>query len=455
MDKFIFLILVIAVILICFFLYISFFIPKELEIKTNLESSPDWLIIKQEADSGLAQTFLPLFEQIKEKFILAKLSFLEINLSEMKVRVYKAGDMVNEVPVLKKGDPQNWGGTAAGLYEVKEKYVNSFSVVAEVYMPWTVRIYGKYYLHGEPYYPGGYPLISSSSGGCVQLLNKNAKAIYQLTEIGMPIIVIDQEGDGYHYPKAELDSLSDVSAQSYLVADLNSGFVLADKKANEILPIASLTKLMTSLVVTENKDLKRWIEVEEKMLEAYGSTKGLEAGKEFRIVELLYPLLIESSNDASEVLAGFLGREETIQMMNEKAKAILMNNTKFTDPSGYNPANVSTVQDLFYLGRYIFYNRPPILEITKGKKVSSYGPIDFDIENLWNKNVFVNDPTFAGGKTGFTKQANYTGLFIFKLKTLQETERNIIIILLKSDNLESDAQKIYQWLQKTYFTESS
>jgi D-alanyl-D-alanine carboxypeptidase len=230
------------------------------------------------------------------------------------------------------------------------------------------------------------------------------------------------------------------------VADLDSGFVFSEKDSQKQFPIASITKLMTAIVVSENVDLRKSILVEKKMLEAYGSTKGLEAGKSFRVVELFYPLLIESSNDAAEVLSYFLGREKTIKLMNEKAKAILMEKTNFTDPSGFDLKNISTAQDLFYLGRYVLNTRPLLLEIGKGKEVKSFGQIKFDIKNLWNKNVFINDPNFVGGKTGYLKESGQTAIFIFRLG-----ERNILISLLDSENTESDTQKIYKWLQENYF----
>jgi len=126
---------------------------------------------------------------------------------------------------------------------------------------------------------------------------------------------------------------------------------------------------------------------------------------------------------------------------------ILMENTNFVDPSGFDLNNTSTAKDLFYLVRYIFNNRPPILEITKGKKVQSFGEVRFDIEKLWNKNVFINDPTFIGGKTGFLKESGETAIFLFRFND----QRNIAISLLKSKDVEADTQKIYIWLQKNYF----
>ena len=446
--------IIFGTLILCLFLFLAFFsfslfIPRKIIIEPQFSNSP---IEKEETSSAKEEPYyLKNLEDIKKNFILSKVDFLEVNLSEMKVRIWQNGLLKQEFPILTKGDPQGWGGSAAGLYRIISGNKLSFSVVSDVYMPHALRYYGKYYLHGEPYYPGGEKLDSSISGGCLRLSDENAKVIYELTELDMPVLVIDKEKDNYEYPKEKLSEFPEVSAQSYLVADLASGFVFAEKDSPKQFSIASLTKLMTATVVAENVDLRKSILVTSEMLEAYGSTQGLEAEKRFRIVELFYPLLIESSNDAAEILSYFLGREKTIRLMNEKAKAILMEQTNFVGPSGFDPENVSSAQDLFYLARYIFYNRPPLLEITKGKTVRSFGEIQFEIENFWNKNTFINDSTFLGGKTGFLPEAKETALFIFRFLDENNKDRNIVIVLLGSGNHKTDTQKIYIWLQENYF----
>ena len=424
------------------FLFASLFTPKRIVIENPNLQIPQEISIPERP----SQYYLKTFEDVKKEFLSSKTDFLEVNLQAMKIKLWQKGELKKEVSILAKGDPQGWGGSASGLYKILSGNKLSFSIIANVYMPYALHYYGKYYIHGEPYYPDGEKLSSEVSGGCLRLSDKDAKTIYEMTELNMPVLIIDKEKDNYQWPEA-ITEFPEVSAQSYLVTDLDSGFVLADKNPEEKFSIASLTKLMTAIVVAENVDLKKSITITQKMLEAYGSTEGLAVGKSFRVVELFYPLLIESSNDAAEVLSYFLGREKTIKLMNEKAKMILMENTNFVDPSGFDLNNVSTAKDLFYLARYIFYNRPPILEITKGKKVESFGEIRFDIEKLWNKNVFINDPTFIGGKTGFLKESGGTAIFLFRFNN----QRNIVISLLKSKDVEADTQKIYIWLQKNYF----
>lgn len=394
--------------------------------------------------------YLETISDIKHKFIAQKKDFLEVNLSLMKVRLYKEGKPIRVASILTVGDPHSWGGSPVGIYKILGGSKLNFSVVSDVYMPWTLHYYGKYYIHGEPYYPGGKKLISSVSGGCIRLKDKDARDIYELSDLNMSVLVIDKERDNYQFENKELFFLPAISARSYLVADLDSGYVFLEKDSERELPIASLTKLMTAIVVSENVDLRKKITVQEEMLKAYGSTKGIEKGKKFRVVELFYPLLVESSNDAAEVLAGYLGRAETIEKMNKKAKAILMQKTKFVDPHGFDRRNVSSARDLFQLARYILNAKPPIFKITKGEKVPSFGEIHFDVKDLWNKNIFIYDKSFVGGKTGYIRQSDYNGIFVFKFMTEKKETRNIVIILLGSKDLRTDTQKIYRWIWKNY-----
>jgi len=435
------------------FYFISFHIPRTavIERPQNLSVNYSNIISTSSPENYQKKPFfLKMISDIKDDLILENKSFLEINLSAMKIKLYKDGKPTKEWPILAKGDPQEWGGSALGMYKILSGNEISFSIVTDVYMPYALHYYGKYYIHGVPYYPGGQKRITTITGGCIQLSDKDAKEIYELAELDMPVLAIDKERDNHQFFQEKSSDFPEVSAKSYLAADLNSGFVFAEKNSQEQLPIASLTKLMTATVIAENVDLRKSILIKPEMLEAYGTTKGLEAGKSFRVVELFYPLLIESSNDAAEIFSGFLGRTKTIKIMNEKAKAILMANTEFVDPHGFDSKNVSTAQDLFQLAKYITDARPLLWEITKGKQVRSFGEVRFDIKELWNKNVFNNDSNFVGGKTGYTVPAKYTAIFIFKFNTNDEKTRDIVIILLGSEDNKIDTQKIYKWLQENY-----
>jgi len=404
----------------------------------------------QELNKNTRLAYLPGYREAEQGLIERNIDFLEVDFPEMAVKVYKNGTLWEEAPILTRGNPDHWGGTPAGLYKVRLMVRNGFSVSSEVYIPWTIHFYGKYYLHGEPYYTDGSPLVSEFSGGCVRLADNDAEKIYKLVDLEMPVLVIDRNRSEWDYPAIRAEEPL-VSAKSFLVADLDSDFVFLEKNFKEKRQIASLTKLMTAVVAAENINLKESITIKQEMLNGYGETKILKEGERIGVVELFYPLLIESSNDAAIALSYFLGPTRYVSLMNEKAKSILMEDTVFTDVSGYDPGNESTAQDIFYLVKYILNNRPPIWQITKGEKVRSFGDVKFDISEFWNKNIFINDPAFLGGKTGFIKTSNYTGAFLFRFQTISGEERKIVIILLGSDDLRADTQKIYAWLEQNYF----
>ncbi len=395
-----------------------------------------------------------LWDEIKQKMISYGNNFIEVDLDKKKTRIYENGEIKDEFPIQAIGNPLNWGGTPVGIYNVLEKHSSAFSNSVEAHMPYAVQFYGKYFLHGQPYYRGGIPITSFYSGGCVRYSNANAKKIFDFVNNDVSILVTDKKRDNYEYPETNPDSYPEVSAESFIVADLDSGTVLLERNLNKKMSIASITKLMTAIVVSENIGLNRSIFVTEKMINYYndyGETPEIKTGIRYQLIELLYPLLVRSSNQSSEILASFLGKEKTVSMMNKKARNINMRNTSFNDTSGLSDKNISTSKDLFYLGRYLLNNFSPILSITKSEIVPKIEYLRFNLNELENRNIFIHDPDFVGGKTGFTNTSKNTALFIFELEDVNGKKRNIIITLLKSEGLKKDTQSIYAWLSKNYF----
>lgn len=392
-----------------------------------------------------------------DKMIERKESFIRVDLNGMEITLYEKGETKNKFPVLRRGNPDNWGGTPLGRYAVITKDLSSFSNSAQVYMPQAINFYGRYFIHGEPYYPNGKKMITNFSGGCVQLLNKYAAVVYDFAKIEMPVIVTDNLADKPpDYVTKNRTPFPAIDAEAYLVSDLDSGLIIASKNIDKQMPTASLTKFMTAVIISENADLENRAIVSEEALKADGETSGLEAGKRFRIIEMFYPLMVESSNDAAEVIASYLGREKTIALMNRKTSSLLMNKTEFLDPSGLNPDNISSARDMYRLIRYVANVRPSLLAITKGERKTVFGVSPFPI--LKNKNIFYDNSEFIGGKAGYLPEAGYSGSFIFKFKDGNESRRVVIVILGANnylggkDSLKEETETIIQWLKERYFT---
>jgi D-alanyl-D-alanine carboxypeptidase len=395
--------------------------------------------------------YLPLWEEIKDRLIIFEKKFIEVNLDEMKTKIYNNGEIIQEIPILAKGNPKNWGGTPSGIYKILNKHNSAYSNSVQVHMPFAIHYYGKYFLHGIPYYSDGTAINSIFSGGCVRYTNENSKKFFNFTEQDMPILVIDKNRDNFEYKEIKEKYFLDISAESFLVADLGSGAVLLEKNSNNIMSIASITKLMTAIVVSENITLNRTILVNQEMLNCcntYGETPEIKSGYSYQLIDILYPLLIKSSNQSAEILSYFLGKDETIKLMNEKALSLNMTKTQFHDMSGLSEKNISTATDLFYLARYLNNNFEPILSISKSERVNQVQFLKFDLNKIQNKNIFIHDPAFKGGKTGFTNASANTALFIFSFKN-----RDIVINLLKSKHLKKDTQLLYEWILENYFKE--
>ncbi len=247
---------------------------------------------------------------------------------------------------------------------------------------------------------------------------------------------------GIYYFKSEDYKLPRTNALSYLAGDVDTGEIIIEKNSSSVFPIASVSKLMTAVVTKENMDPHQSIKVARSSIEAYGTYGGLSAGEKILVTDLLYPLLIESSNDAAEVLADGYGHDVFMKKMNDKAKLIGMKDTFYKDPSGLSHENVSTVSDLFKLGQFIYKNKPELLDITRVRQ--------YAIRNhSWsNGNRLMSKASFIGGKNGFTDSAFQTTLSFFELP-LEGGKRRIAIILLKSNDRNGDTDTIIRFLQNS------
>ncbi|MEK9153625.1 MAG: L,D-transpeptidase family protein, partial [Patescibacteria group bacterium] len=363
----------------------------------------------------ISAKIMPDFLVYRDDLLKNNQDFLEINLQQKQVSFYQQGQVVKTAEILKLGDKVNWGGTPAGLYSVLSGGKEAYSAGAEAYMPYALKFYGKYFLHGSPYYANGDVYASDFSGGCVQIADQDAKEFFDLTKINLPVLVIDQQNT--ECPVAVLSDkpLPQIQAVNYLIADLDCGEVLAQKNAQEKIAVGSLLDFLEAIVIAENIDLRDDLGVSAKAEQmSCGASDVLQAGGYYRAVDLFYPLLSENSAKANWVLAAFLGRQRMPQLMQEKARVIMMATTTVSDIFSCDGAgNISTPKDLFYLARYLRNVRPPLLAISKNAKVRVFGALPFDLTSLSNQNIFATDENFVGGRVSAVNGAQYNGLFVF------------------------------------------
>jgi len=231
--------------------------------------------------------------------------------------------------------------------------------------------------------------------------------------------------------------------------------ILFEKESGKILPIASLTKLMTALVVLENYDFSKEIKISEKAVEQPEDLGKLVAERIFPVKYLLYPLLMESSNDAAFSLAndydGMTG-EKFVTLMNSAAQKLNLNDTFFVNPSGLDPEtktpetkiNYSTASDLAKLTKELL-KKPLIWEILSTPRYNFYGP------ELLNTNELLGEiPEIVGGKTGYT----YTAGGCMVLVTIAPKDAGFLVnVILGTDGKNGrfgEMKKLANWLNTAY-----
>lgn len=258
----------------------------------------------------------------------------------------------------------------------------------------------------------------------------------------------DQSSERSAFLRTGSAQAPDIQAQAALVADLKTGQAYFETNQNLRWPTASLTKLMTAVMVLKNMDLGKPLKIGEGLLgesEASSSASFFKPGDVYSGNDVLNTMLVISKNEAAEAFAGAYGRDNLIAGLNGLAGELGMNLTHFSDPSGLSVSNQSTASDLQKLAAYVYQNYPKILEITRKKSVSV---AELDSKKkfaLANINIFAGTSDFIGGKTGFTDEANGNLLSIFSYGN-----RPILIIVLGTDDRFGETSKLLQWFRDNF-----
>ena len=199
-----------------------------------------------------------------------------------------------------------------------------------------------------------------------------------------------------------------VSAKAYILMDAQTGEVIIAKNESTRLPMASTTKIMTTLLTLESGDLDTEFVIDDRALLTEGSSMGLCSGDEVTKRELCYGMMLPSGNDAANASALKLAGEYTAfaDMMNDRARKIGMKNTNFVTPSGlHDKEHYSTAYDMALLTREAMKN-DDFREICKTKSIKLSSENWHGDKYLTNSNKLLTKYEYCiGVKTGFTDEA--------------------------------------------------
>ncbi|MCF7834212.1 MAG: CapA family protein [Candidatus Pacebacteria bacterium] len=248
----------------------------------------------------------------------------------------------------------------------------------------------------------------------------------------------------YYFVKEPSNELK-VSAKAYLVGDLDTGEVIISKNEKDRHPIASVSKVMTAYVAKELSDEKDVATATKRALDTYGKNGNFRVGEKIKTNDLLYALLLESSNDASEILAEHFNRENFLSKMNQVAEKIELTDTYFKDPSGLSKDNQSTAFDLFKLVGYLHNEASDLFKITTQRNFNN------KIHSWFSNNQFLTKEGYLGGKSGYTDPAKETVVSLFSIPLSENGNRNVAIALLQSNDRYKDVERILNFLKNNIY----
>jgi D-alanyl-D-alanine endopeptidase (penicillin-binding protein 7) len=243
------------------------------------------------------------------------------------------------------------------------------------------------------------------------------------------------------------DDALDLKSSVALVVDQDTNEVLLSKNPEAVLPIASITKLMTALVVTEaGLPLEETLTVNQEDVDATsGSRSRLKVGTELKRGDMLHLALMASENRAAHVLGRNYpgGVEPFVAAMNAKAVSLGMGDTHYVEPTGLSSSNQSSAQDLTRLVRAAFLH-PIIRDLSTSP--DAVVPVGRQQVQFHNTNGLVRNPQWEIGlqKTGYISAAGRC-----LVMQAQLAGRSLILVLLDSAGKYSrigDAERIRKWL---------
>lgn len=201
-----------------------------------------------------------------------------------------------------------------------------------------------------------------------------------------------------------------LQASGYLLVDATNGEILVEHNAEEALPPASLTKMMTAYIaereITEGRmSFDDQVPVSVKAWKTGGSRMFIREGTEVRLEDLLRGIIIQSGNDASVAVAEYIAGSEDVfaDVMNQTAISLGMTNTQFKNATGLpQEGHYTTAKDLSILAARIIQDFPDTYPIYEEKNFTYNG-----IKQANRNSLLFRDPTVDGLKTGHTEEAGY------------------------------------------------
>ncbi|MFQ5554078.1 MAG: D-alanyl-D-alanine carboxypeptidase family protein [Acidimicrobiia bacterium] len=241
-------------------------------------------------------------------------------------------------------------------------------------------------------------------------------------------------------PSSPSPDLPELTAETWVVYDARSGVVLAEQDADEERPMASVTKVMTALVVRANAELDERTRISDRAAAVGESEIGLAPGERWDIEALLEAMLIRSGNDAAVALAEHVGGSVAgfADLMNAQAEAMGLEHSRFVNPHGLDAqGHFSSAMDLVRIAEAALED--PVLARIVRTRLIKFKPDPGGRERkARNTNRLLGlYPGVVGMKTGFTGQAGRV-----LISVLEDGDRTLIAVVMGSEDHFADSREL-------------
>lgn len=233
-----------------------------------------------------------------------------------------------------------------------------------------------------------------------------------------------------------------------IVMEATTCRVLGGSNIHARLPMASTTKAMTALVAIQSCNLDSKVTIPKAAVGIEGSSIYLREGEKLTVRELLYGLMLRSGNDAATAIAIHAGGsvDGFVKMMNDKAAALGLKNTHFTNPHGlHNPNHYTSAYDLAIISSVGITN-PTFREICGTKRIRISGDSEESIRDLYNKNKILS--LYGGGngiKTGYTKDAGRC-----LIASSVRDDMQVVSVVLNRGDMFEQCMRLMDYAHATY-----
>ena len=249
-----------------------------------------------------------------------------------------------------------------------------------------------------------------------------------------------------------------IDAASWIVVDKNSGAILAESRSKEVWPIASITKIMTSDIVSRNaRSLDAWHSVYDKD-DVGGAKIWVENGTHFRLRDLLYATLVGSANNAANAIARHLGgeKQDFVDYMNEYAEELGLHKTEFADPSGIEVDNVSTAREVAKFTRDIFIGNSTVRTMAQTYR-RVIADANGESKNIMTTNWMLYKPQYddvwvMAGKTGFLYESKWNVVEMLRPSRYAADKELVVVVLGSETRGESfdNVERLSDWVWDSF-----